>query len=154
MTAEDEAMSAEQAAPGASERDLTEEGDLRDSLTALSQLATSHIGLEEALVHVATFAVRASPGADGAGLTLFEEGRSSTIVASVEFVVAVDAVQYGLGQGPCISAVKESRTMTSGSLGGDRRWPKFGSTVARLGVHSVVSLPLITVDGVKGAMNV
>jgi GAF domain-containing protein len=42
----------------------------------------------------------------------------------------------------------------SGSLGGDRRWPQFGSTVARLGVHSAVSLPLVTEDGVLGAMNV
>ena len=44
--------------------------------------------------------------------------------------------------------------MLSGSLGGDPRWPRFGGRVARLGVHSVVSLPLITPDGVVGAMNV
>ncbi len=42
----------------------------------------------------------------------------------------------------------------SGSLGGDARWPRFGGSVARLAVHSVVSLPLITPDGVVGAMNV
>jgi GAF domain-containing protein len=42
----------------------------------------------------------------------------------------------------------------SGSLGGDSRWPRFGGRAARLGVHSVVSLPLITPDGVVGAMNV
>jgi hypothetical protein len=42
----------------------------------------------------------------------------------------------------------------SGSLGGDQRWPQFGSRVARLGVHSVVSLPLVTNAGVLGAMNV
>jgi GAF domain-containing protein len=42
----------------------------------------------------------------------------------------------------------------SGSLGADSRWPRFGGTVARLGVHSVVSLPLVTPDGVVGAMNV
>lgn len=44
--------------------------------------------------------------------------------------------------------------MMSGSLGGDLRWRQFGSKVARLGVHSVVSLPLITPTGVIGAMNV
>jgi hypothetical protein len=42
----------------------------------------------------------------------------------------------------------------SGSLGGDARWSKFGARVARLGVHSVLSLPLITPRGVVGAMNV
>ena len=44
--------------------------------------------------------------------------------------------------------------MRSGSLGSDQRWRKFGGSVARLGVHSVLSLPLITPDGVVGAMNV
>ena len=44
--------------------------------------------------------------------------------------------------------------MRSGSLGGERRWPRFGPRAGRLGVHSVLSLPLLTPDGVVGAMNV
>ncbi len=98
--------------------------------------------------------MQAIPGADGAGLTLLEEGRSNTIVATAPFVREIDDVQYGMGQGPCISAASEGRTVMSGSLGADSRWPRFGGRVARLGVHSVVSLPLITLDGVVGAMNV
>jgi GAF domain-containing protein len=42
----------------------------------------------------------------------------------------------------------------SGSLGSDARWRRFGGTVARLGVDSVLSLPLVTPDQVVGAMNV
>jgi GAF domain-containing protein len=42
----------------------------------------------------------------------------------------------------------------SGSLGSDARWPRFGGLVARLGVQSVVALPLIVPDGVVGVMNV
>jgi hypothetical protein len=52
------------------------------------------------------------PGADGAGLILLEDGRADTIVASEPFVVAVDQVQYRLGQGPCLSAVARSGTWT------------------------------------------
>ena len=44
--------------------------------------------------------------------------------------------------------------MRSGSLGGEQRWPRFGPRAGRLGVHSVLSLPLLTPDGVFGAMNV
>ena len=107
------------------------------------------------LTHVAEFAVHAIPGADGAGLTLFQDGRPDTIVATADFVRAVDAIQYGLGEGPCITAAAESHTVRSGSLGGDRAWPRFGPKVSRLGVHSVVSLPLIVrEEGVLGAMNV
>jgi GAF domain-containing protein len=131
-----------------------EDEDLRDSLAGLSRLAWNRLPLEDLLTQVATYAVQAIPGADGAGLTLLEEGRSNTIVATAPFVRQIVDVQYGMGQGPCISAVREGRTLMSGSLGADSRWPRFGGRVARLGVHSVVSLPLITPDEVVGAMNV
>ena len=128
--------------------------DLQDSLARLGQLATGLLSLEESLTRVAQFAVRAIPGAEGAGLTLLEKNRSDTIVATAEFVTQIDDIQYSLGQGPCISAAADQQTVMSGSLGGDQRWPQFGSRVARLGVHSVVSLPLVTNAGVLGAMNV
>ena len=131
-----------------------EDDELRDSVAALARLASNRLSLEDLLTQVATYAVRAIPGADGAGLTLIEAGRSDTIVATAPFVSQIDDIQYSIRQGPCISAAAEGETVLSGSLGGDSRWPQFGSRVARLGVHSVVSLPLITQDGVLGAMNV
>jgi GAF domain-containing protein len=112
------------------------------------------MGLETLLTRVATYAVKAIPGADGAGLTLLEENHPDTIVATTPFVREIDDIQYGVGQGPCISAARDGQTVLSGSLGGDHRWPKFGGRIARLGVHSVLSLPLIAPDGVVGAMNV
>ena len=130
-----------------------EEDDLREGLAGLSRL-TNRLGLEDLLTRVATYAVRAIPGADGAGLTLLEDDRANTIVATAAFVSEIDDIQYGIGQGPCITAAREGQTVMSGSLGSDPRWRKFGGTVARLGVHSVLSLPLVTPDRVVGAMNV
>lgn len=131
-----------------------QEDDLRSSLNALARLSSRRLDLDELLTGVAVLAVRAIPGADGAGLTLIEQGRSNTIVATADFVTAVDDIQYGIGEGPCISAARDNQTVTSGSLGADQRWRLFGSRVARLGVHSVISLPLPTPEGVVGAMNV
>ena len=140
--------------PRSDQQRQSEDDDLRESLAGLSRLASSQLSLEDLLTRVATYAVRAIPGADGAGLTLLEDDRSDTIVATASFVREVDDIQYGMGQGPCITAASEGRTIISGSLGGDLRWPRFGGRVARRGVHSVVSLPLITAEGVVGAMNV
>src|SRR4029453_2976187 len=139
---------------GAAERRSAEDEDLRESLSGLSQLASDRLPPEGLVTQGAMSAVQATPGADGAGLTLLEQGRADTIVATAPFVTEVDDIQYGMDQGPCISAAREGQTVMSGSLGGDPRWPRFGGRVARLGVHSVVSLPLITPDGVVGAMNV
>jgi GAF domain-containing protein len=137
----------------ASERSA-EEHDLQEGLAGLARLSTNRLGLEDLLTRVATYAVKAIPGADGAGLTLLEADRADTIVATAEFVREVDGIQYGIGQGPCITAARDGQTVISGSLGSDPRWQKFGGRVARLGVHSALSLPLIAPDGVVGAMNV
>jgi GAF domain-containing protein len=128
--------------------------NLQISLKALAQLSTGQLQLEDCLTRVAQLAVSAIPGAAGAGLTLLENGRADTIVATADFVAEVDAIQYSLGQGPCITAAATAKTVHSGSLGGEPRWPKFGSQVARLGVHSVLSLPLVTPEQVLGAMNI
>ena len=127
---------------------------LQESLAALSTLATGHMHLREMLTRVAELVVNAIPAADGAGLTLLERGHGDTIVASSAFVTEVDAIQYGLNEGPCITAAADGRTVRSGSLGTTTEWLVFGPRVAHLGVHSALSLPLITSRGVVGAMNV
>ena len=124
--------------------------DLQLSLTQLGHLATGLLSLDDSLTRVAQFAVRAIPGAEGAGLTLLEQDRADTIVATAGFVAEIDDIQYSLGQGPCISAAANRQTVRSGSLGA--RSP--ASRVARLGVHSALSLPLATDQGVLGAMNI
>jgi GAF domain-containing protein len=140
--------------PRSDDQRTVEDRDLGDSLADLSRLGSRRMGLEDMLTRVATYAVRAIPGADGAGLTLLEEDRADTIVATAPFVAEIDDIQYGMREGPCISAAAQARTVMSGSLGSDPRWPRFGGRVARLGVHSVLSLPLTTPEGVVGAMNV
>jgi GAF domain-containing protein len=131
-----------------------DDDDLAGGLAGLATLLTGHRPLRETLTRIAEFAVQAIPGADGAGLTMLEDDRAQTVVASAPFVQAVDDVQYGVGEGPCLLAVQERRTQVSGSLGGDARWPRFGPRVGRLGVHSALSLPLLLPDRVVGAMNV
>lgn len=128
--------------------------DLALSLTALAGLLTGDHSLEATLVRIATLAVHGIPGAQAAGLTLLESDRPQTVVATDEFVRAVDDVQYGLDEGPCLTAVAESRTVVSLNLGGDARWPHFGPQAGRLGVHSLLSVPLLIDGHAIGGLNV
>jgi GAF domain-containing protein len=128
--------------------------DLAASLAGLAGVLTGNGPTTDTLVEIAALAVHAIPGADGAGLTMLDNDRPQTVVASAEFVRAVDEVQYTLGEGPCLLAVATGETQTSGSLGGEPRWPRFGPRVGRMGVHSVLSLPLLLPDRVVGALNV
>jgi len=127
---------------------------LAESLGGLATVLADHRRLEEALVVIAEFAVHAVPGADGAGLTMLEEGRAQTMVATADFVHHVDEMQHGHGQGPALTALESTLTQRSGSLGGDVRWPSFGPRAGRMGVHSVLSLPLRLPDRVVGVLNV
>jgi GAF domain-containing protein len=135
-----------------------EDADLRSALDGLAGIVTGALGLDELLRRVAVFAARAVPRAEGAGVTLLRESpetRIEALAASHPFVEEVDEIQYTvLNEGPCITAVRERRTVRSGSLGGEKMWPRFGPRVGRLGIHSALSLPLLLPDQVVGAINV
>jgi GAF domain-containing protein len=133
--------------------------DLRAGIDALAGLVADSRGLPELLAEVSTFAVHAIPGADGAGVTLLRLDRVDNMVealaASARFVAEIDEIQYvTLKEGPCITAALQRRTVRSGSLGGEKMWPRFGPRVGRLGVHSALSLPLLISGQVVGAINV
>jgi GAF domain-containing protein len=129
-------------------------GEVLNTVSVLGPATDGEASLIATLVQVAELAVQAVPGADGAGVTLMQQDRPDAMVATATFVAEVDAVQYRLGQGPCITAASTGRTIRVDSLGGDKRWPRFGSAVARMNVHSSLSLPLVTPEGVVGSMNI
>src|SRR6202161_1490503 len=133
--------------------------DLRAGIEDLAGLVAGSMGLPEMLAEVSTFAVHAIPGADGAGVILLQDHRVENMVeelaASAAFVAEIDRIQYvTLKEGPCITAALERRTVRSGSLGGEKMWPRFGPRVGRMGVHSALSLPLLLSVRVIGAINV
>ncbi|MDQ2838696.1 MAG: GAF and ANTAR domain-containing protein [Actinomycetota bacterium] len=142
-----------------SEQVELDEADLNAGLADLASLVSGSLALDELLGRVASSAGLAIPGANGAGVTLLRVNQGVNIVqslgASAMFVSEIDAIQYEVvDEGPCISAALEGRAVWSGSLGGDARWPRFGSRAGRLGVHSALSLPLMLPDDtVVGALN-
>ncbi|MFG1930031.1 GAF and ANTAR domain-containing protein [Mycobacterium sp. NPDC048908] len=135
-----------------------DEVDLYAGLTGVAGLVAGARGLLDLLRDVAEFAARAIPGVDGAGVALLNTHSTTpciqTWAATAQFVYDIDSVQYDeLNEGPCITCMQSRRPTVSGSLGSDRRWPRFGGRVARMAVHSALSLPLNVGDRVIGAIN-
>lgn len=139
-------------------RVVSDEDDLADGLRGLSSLVTGGLSLDDLLTAVARFAAHAIPGVDGAGVTLIRpKGATMGIAAwavTAPFVREIDVLQYEtLQEGPCITCMQDRVAVISGSLGGDRRWPRFGGRAGRLGVSSSMSLPLLIADQVVGSIN-
>jgi GAF domain-containing protein len=129
-------------------------------LAELSGIVAGAATLNHVLDQVAISAAQALPDADGVGVCLLRldqtQNRIEALAASHPFVAQIDAIQYELlDEGPCITAAMNSEPIRSANISGDPRWPRFGPRVGRLGVHSVLSLPmLLPTGGVVGAINV
>lgn len=135
-----------------------DEDDLLAGLSGVAGIVAGGRDVTEMLGEIAQFAVQAIPGADSASVIVVDPNSRKeqpyARAVTADFVEAIDTVQYDDGrEGPCLTCLQSQRPTVSGSLGSDQRWPKFGGRVARLGVHSVLALPL-SVDGVTiGAVN-
>ena len=135
-----------------------DENDLHAGVRAVAGLVADARGVDELLRDVAQFAAHAIPAVDGASVALLQPQhvtpRIQTCAATAEFVAEIDKVQYEeLHEGPCITSMQTGRVTVSGSLGSDIRWPHFGGRVARMAVHSALSLPLVIRDEVIGSIN-
>ena len=135
-----------------------DETGLRAGLDGVAGLVADALKIDDLVGAVAEFAAHAIPKVDGAGVALLQaEGVTPRIqarIATAEFVHDIDKAQYQeLNEGPCITSMETRRASVSGSLGSDTRWPHFGGRVARMGVHSALSLPLVVGDDVIGAIN-
>lgn len=135
-----------------------DETDLRAGLAGVASLVAGVRPTAELLSDVADFAVHAVPGADGVSVAVLAVRPAGTDVelrsTTADFVTEIDRVQYQeLREGPSLTCMQSARVVVSGSLGSDVRWTHFGGSVARMSVHSALSLPLIVDNTVHGVLS-
>jgi hypothetical protein len=104
---------------------------------------------------VVRFAARAVPHADHCALTLVPGGRRPATVATTDDVPPqVDALQYKLGEGPCLTATTADDVVHADDLTGDRQWPVFAAAAVRnTPVRSMISVRLALSADDRAAMN-
>ena len=132
---------------------------LADEITAVFARATRLLLTEETVAHalrlITDAATAAIPGAIGAGVSLIDgSGLRQTTAASDAVVAEADALQYELGEGPCITAWASGETVLVEDLASDRRWRRWAPAAASLGISSSVSCPLLSGGLALGAVKV
>lgn len=105
----------------------------------------------ESVVRFATVAIN---GADHAAISLERAGRApETVFSTGDLPMRVDALQYSLGEGPCVAALSENDLVWVSDLAKDDRFPRFSPAAVELGVHSMLSTRLLLSKDDRAALN-
>ncbi|HSK33400.1 MAG TPA: GAF and ANTAR domain-containing protein [Propionicimonas sp.] len=95
------------------------------------------------------------PSAAGAGVSLIDDQCTRTSAgATDDLVEAADALQYDLGDGPCLYAWATATPQRIQDTTDDDRWPEWSAAAARSGIRSMLSVPMVFQDRCLGAMKV
>ncbi len=103
---------------------------------------------------IAERAVQIVPGCDHCGISLRRRRhRVETIAATSRLAETCDALQYELGEGPCLETVWEGDSHLTEDTSSETRWPRWSPRVAEHGIGSVLSIRLDTPTETLGALN-
>jgi GAF domain-containing protein len=124
------------------------------TLSDLARSLQNEDSLDDTLTGIVVAAVQTVPGSQHAGLTVVEARRkAATRAATDDLVQKVDQAQYETGQGPCLSAVYEQRTVRLSDMASEDRWPEFTRRALDLGIRSMLSFQLYVSEDNLGALN-
>ena len=97
---------------------------------------------------IVTRAVQTVDGCDYCGVSVREPGGRVWTPASTDPLVdQADALQYQLGEGPCLEAIWTLDTCTIDDMKTETRWPTWAPRAAGLGIGSVLSVQVETPEG-------
>jgi|tagenome__1003787_1003787.scaffolds.fasta_scaffold20969357_2 GAF domain-containing protein len=128
-----------------------------DPTTAYTELAKIVLGeqpLGAVLRRIARLAQQTVPGADEVSVTLIERGRARTVAFSGQLAAALDERQYEDGFGPCMDAALTGQTITVEDTRTDQHYPGFARQARRQGIRHTLSLGMVTMYEITGALNI
>jgi GAF domain-containing protein len=92
-------------------------------------------------------------GCDAVGVTVVLDDRPRTAAYTTAGTLEIDAVQYAVGDGPCLDAFRNGRENLVDFAGGEQRWPAFMDGCDPGDVQTLLALPL-EADGQRlGSLN-
>ena len=117
----------------------------------MSQAAT----VEETLQVIAASAAEAIPSFEHISVTTRERSEVlTTRAATSDLARELDAVQYGLGEGPCVDAIAQAGVVVAAHLKIDQRWSNYVPEAVALGVKSQMGVRFhLENGGTLGGLN-
>lgn len=102
---------------------------------------------------VATEAVRTVDGAQYSGVNLLTRNVFTPLAIHGVPPETLDALQKATGIGPCIESSRDQTVVFSTSMATENRWDGFAELAVRLGVQSILCVPLWVDDTQLGSLS-
>jgi GAF domain-containing protein len=121
----------------------------------LQDLLLESPGFDEFLLELTVFSASklAAPDPMLCAITVERDGRPVTVASSSDKAKQMDEKQYGFNDGPCLTALREGRTVLVEDLGTSPRWHRYSRAVATEGVQSVLAVPIEAGPNAAAALN-
>lgn len=108
-------------------------------------------GTLDAIVHAAKASV---PGFDEVGVSIVHhDGTIETKAATGQLVWDLDALQYELGAGPCVEAMRDEPVVMAETIRHDQRWPGYVPRAVEAGLRSQLGVQLFLDERTLGGLN-
>ncbi|MBD8078711.1 GAF and ANTAR domain-containing protein [Cellulosimicrobium arenosum] len=139
---------------GAQQASATANDVVPDLVADAARVLADEPTLQQTLERAVELAVKMVDGCESAGVSLVTRGRIESPAVSDALVARGDELQYELGEGPCLDAVRDHAFVESPDVAADDRWSVWGPKVrAELGVRSMLCVQLYTSSTAHGALN-
>ena len=87
------------------------------------------------------------------GVTVQRIKKARTTAASSEIARRLDELQSDVDEGPCLAALRESRTTVIQDTASERRWPTYVARASPEGMRSVCGVPLEAGEQTRASLN-
>lgn len=127
---------------------------IADALAEAAREINSTQNLDSTLDAIVETAARSLDGIEHVGIsTIFRDGKVETQAGTDQLVWEMDQLQYELGEGPCLQAIREEGVVWVNDLRHDQRWPRYVPVAARRGIKAQLGLRLYADDQILGGLN-
>ncbi|MGN7199888.1 ANTAR domain-containing protein [Arthrobacter sp. SAFR-044] len=113
--------------------------DIKAFLTELAILASTRLSGPGNTIH--------------SGVTVLRHKRPQAVAASDAAAKALDELQNGFGQGPCLTALQQGTTLLVPDLAAESRWEPYVQTAVQHGVSSILAVPLDLEGDAEAVLN-
>ena len=110
--------------------------------------------VEQFLHELAVLSTRVAGEGLSCGMTLRQRNRPPATIACTDPLAAqADDIQYKLGDGPCLHAMRHARLVHVDDFDTHTSWPGFSRQAVALGIRSCLAVPLLADGEPAGALN-